>query len=501
MLIRPVGGFILGDGRRWVISTQTLIIIVDSGWFLLLNTMHGIMITDRCDLAFFHTGGALFGEENADGCKDQLDICEDAHVVDIEQVELQFFIGVGVVLAVDLGIAGEAGLHLQAEAEVREKLIVLLSNLRALRPGADHGHVADEDVPELGEFVKADLADDAADGGDAVVLVASGEASNPVLLRIDAHAAELQDLEFPSVFGEAHLLIQSGPAVIEMDGKSGDQHKGAENNHGKAGGDDVEGTLHNGVLRGQAAAADGQDRGVKGLDMARLLHDDVAHMRQEEADDVLFLAVFRDTVSAAGVDAGDEDGLVAFQAVADGLEAVAVVLELLRNMVETFAGFSLDGAEALLVQVVAVDKDGLLRWIVAKIVGTGQIGPGSVYCQLHSKQGKKDPRVVPLVPSNRCCEPHDPGAEELGEELGKDQCANPAVAKKIGIIGAVEEKDQDAVTGNNKVVIAVAVAGVPSELAIAEEEPGDIEQKNGRQEVCQLQAEKFELLLVFTFRL
>ena len=195
--------------------------------------------------------GALLGKQDAEGGEHQLQIRDDGHVVDVHQVEFQFFIGIRVVLAVDLGVAGEAGFNLEAELEVRKEFVILLRDLRPFRSRPHHAHVALQDVPELGKFVQAALADEAADRRDAVVLVPGAEAGHAVLLGIHTHAAELIDRELSSVLGEAHLLIDGGAAVIEVDRRRRDQQDRTQDDQGRAGRDDVEGPLDDGVFRFQ----------------------------------------------------------------------------------------------------------------------------------------------------------------------------------------------------------------------------------------------------------
>ena len=358
--------------------------------------------------------GTLFGKQNPEGGEHQLQIRDDGHVIDVHQVEFQLFIGIRVVFAIDLGIAGEAGFDLKTELEIRKKFVILLCDFRPFRSRTHHAHIPFQDVPELGQFIQAALADEAADGRDAVVVVAGGEAGHTVLLGVGSHAAELIDGELSSVFGEAHLLINRGAAVIEVDRRRRDQEDRAQDHERRAGRDDVEGPLDDGVFRVQLRSGHKKNRCVEGFDMDGFLHDDVADVRQEEAHDALFLTVLGDAVAAAAVHPRDKDSVISFQFVPDALEAVSVVPEFFFNAVQAFARLPTEGAEALFVQFVPIDQDRPLHRVEAEIECVGNEGPTRIQRQLDHEHAEKDPRRVPLLPGDTDDEPHDPRAEELG---------------------------------------------------------------------------------------
>lgn len=456
-----------------------------------------VFVVKCSHLAGIDAFGAFRHEENAEGGEDQLQIRDDGHVVDVHQVEFQFLIGIRVVFAVDLGIAGEAGFDLKAEPEVREELIVLLRDLRPFRSGSHHAHVPFQDVPKLRQFVQAALADEPADRRDALILVPGREAGHAVLLGIHPHAAELIDGELSSVLGEAHLLIDRGAAVVEVDRRRRDQKNRAQEDQGRAGRDDVECPLEDGVFRVRRAARDEEDRRVEALDMLRFLHDDVADVWQEEADDALFLAVFGDAVAAAAVHPRDEDGVIALQLMPDALEAVTVVTELLIDAVEALARLSAEGAEALFVQFVAVDQDRPLHRIEAEIVPVGEVGPERIKDELNREHTEEDPRRVPVFPGKADDEPHDRRAEELGQALGEDEGADPRIAEEISVIGTQEEKQKNAVSEGNIIVIPEAVARQVGEPAEAVQQPENIKKQNTQPEVRKLHAHQVKALSAF----
>ena len=445
----------------------------------------------------FNSLGALLGKEDAEGGKHQLEIRDDGHVVDVHQVEFQLFIGIRVVLAVDLGITGEAGFDLETELKVRKELIVLLRDLRPFRSGSHHAHVALQDVPELGQFVQATLAYEAADRRDAVVLVPGGEAGHAVFLGIRAHAAELIDGELSPVLGEAHLLIDGGAAVIEVDRRCRDQKDRTQKDQCRAGRDNVEGPLDDGIFRFQLRSGDKKNRCVEGFDMDGFLHDDVADVRQEEADDAFFLAVFGDAVAAAAVHSRDEDGVIALQLMPDALEAIAVVTELFIDAVEAFARLSAEGAEALFVQLVPIDQDRPLHRIEAEVEPVGKIGPDRIKDKLNREHSEEDPRRVPVLPCKADDEPHDRRAEELGKALGEYEGADPRIAEEISVIGTQEKEQKNAVSESHIIVIAEAVVRQVGEPAEAVQQPENIKKQNADPEVRKLHAHQVKALSAF----
>src|SRR5690606_3090477 len=107
----------------------------------------------------------------ADGLEQDLEVHPQAHVLDVEEVVLQLLpdvLEVGVVAPLPLREAGDAGLDAVAAAVERDGLDVLLDEVGPLGAGPDEAHVAAEDVPELGDLVEAEAAQEAADGGHAV---------------------------------------------------------------------------------------------------------------------------------------------------------------------------------------------------------------------------------------------------------------------------------------------------------------------------------------------
>ena len=230
--------------------------------------------------------------------------------------------------------------------------------------------------------------------------------------------------------------------------------------------------------------------------MHGLAHDNIADMGQEEAGNALFLAVFQDAVADAAVDAGDEDGVKAFELRLQLVKMLAGKLQLLFDLIQPLDGLSLDAAQAALVGLVAIDKDGSLGGVNPAIVGIAVIGEQHIHAQVDQQQREKDQGTVPLLPGDGCDEIGQNQGKDMGNELGKDKGADPAVAEQIRIIRAVEEEKHEGIEGGDKVVIAIT-GTLKDKLAIAEEQPEEKEKQEGEAEVCSLEDRHVQLSSVF----
>src|SRR5690554_4603401 len=77
----------------------------------------------------------------------------------------------------------------------------------ALGAGSEEAHITLEYVPELGHFVEACFAQDAANGCDTGV-VGAGPYGAGLLFGVDDHGAEFVDLEGVPPFADAFLTIE-----------------------------------------------------------------------------------------------------------------------------------------------------------------------------------------------------------------------------------------------------------------------------------------------------
>src|SRR6266404_6969109 len=78
--------------------------------------------------------------------------------------------------------------------------------MRAFGPRANEIHVALQNVPELGNFVHANLADEAAHSRHALVFSLSPD--GPVLFGINAHGTKLHQRNYATVLADSFLFVQ-----------------------------------------------------------------------------------------------------------------------------------------------------------------------------------------------------------------------------------------------------------------------------------------------------
>ena len=200
------------------------------------------------NLPFRYPLRTFLHEEDLRRREHDFEVLEEAGLGDVHQVHQELVVGGRIVLAVDLGVAGEAALSLEAEVPLREFFFVLGGDLGALGAGSYDGHVAFQYVQELREFIEADSADEAADGCDAGIVLTGGESRYAVFFGIHAHTAEFVDREYLPVFGEAVLLVKGG-AAVSFDKEADDEHGDGKDDEGCKGEDDVDDALPEEVLR------------------------------------------------------------------------------------------------------------------------------------------------------------------------------------------------------------------------------------------------------------
>lgn len=92
---------------------------------------------------------------------------------------------------------------------------------------ADDGHLAAEDIPELGKFIEGGAAEEGAEGEDAGV-AAAGLAGFECLI-VDVHGAEFEDSEGAAVDTVARLFEEEGPRGLEAVGEpNGEAERGED---------------------------------------------------------------------------------------------------------------------------------------------------------------------------------------------------------------------------------------------------------------------------------
>src|SRR5258708_24159872 len=94
---------------------------------------------------------------------------------------------------------------------------------RTLWPRADEAHVAGHDIDELRQLIDARKPDEFPHPRDAIV-VFLGPSRDAVLLRVNTHAAKLEDFEYLPGLTDPFLPIQNRPAGLEPDSQRSNQH-------------------------------------------------------------------------------------------------------------------------------------------------------------------------------------------------------------------------------------------------------------------------------------
>lgn len=161
-------------------------------------------------------------EHGFGGFQDDLDVQERVAVLKVVQVVLKFFLGVldprGVAV-VDLSPAGDAGAEPVAVGVEGDLFFVFGGEFGLLRAGPHDAHLATEDVPELGDLIQAELAEDSPDRGYEVGVVVS-EAGFRVFAVF--HGAELVHCEGFAAKSRSGLSEEHGEAGVDYDGRNND---------------------------------------------------------------------------------------------------------------------------------------------------------------------------------------------------------------------------------------------------------------------------------------
>ncbi len=128
-------------------------------------------------------------QDDQDGAEEDAQIHAEGDMPCIPDIHLEALFPRNSIASMGLRIAGQARADIVAMVLFRVVACEILDKQRA-RP--DDGHVALEDVPEFGEFVKGGCAEEASVGDEPLVVgkrVAGG-------VRLAGHGAELDESEY-----------------------------------------------------------------------------------------------------------------------------------------------------------------------------------------------------------------------------------------------------------------------------------------------------------------
>src|SRR5262245_25848803 len=92
----------------------------------------------------------------------------------------------------------------------RNDLLQLGDELRTFGPGTDQTHFTAADIDELRQLIEPRLANQLTDAGDPRITLLRPDGA--VLLRIDPHRTELDDLERHAVQPDSFLRVENRPS-------------------------------------------------------------------------------------------------------------------------------------------------------------------------------------------------------------------------------------------------------------------------------------------------
>ena len=196
----------------------------------------------------------------------------------------------------DLGPAGDAAADLVAGHVTGDRAEELFDKVGTLGAGADKAHLAAQNVQELGELVEVGAAEQAAEGGAARVVV-GGEGGAALEFGIEAHGADLDDVEEAAVNPHPLLAVEGGAAIVAMDqpGGEGDEGRGGDEPDERK--REIDQALERGVPSLERGLAQAKERdAVEGFDR---------HAAQEELEGVGDDAELGELAFAGEEDRGD----------------------------------------------------------------------------------------------------------------------------------------------------------------------------------------------------
>ena len=233
----------------------------------------------------------LIGDnELAEGAPDDAEIEPERPVLDVPDVALDASLHLPQLLCLaavagDLCPAGDAGAHEMAHHVLVDEARVLLGMGEHVGTGADDGHVAAQDVPELGQLVDIHAAHEIAEGKLAGVVLRGLQA---VGIDIDVHGAELQALEALAADARALLAEEDGTRTLKLDNQGDDGREGQQQEQHEEGEDDIEEPLDE-LVGGQLQRVDivGVADGLANLlDLQAVAEGLGTHGNEIEMDDV-----------------------------------------------------------------------------------------------------------------------------------------------------------------------------------------------------------------------
>lgn len=343
-----------------------------------------------------------------------------------------------------MGVAGEAAFGLEPQVPFGHGLGILGGDGRAFGSWAYDGHVAFEDVQQLGQFVEADGADEAPHFGDPGIVFAGTEPGYTVFFCIHAHAAEFQYLKDFAVFGEPGLAVEDVSPISSFDGCGHNGHDGSKEYQGHQGQGDVVGPFQDQVFGRRVVALDGHHGQVEEMDFPGAVHDHVPDPGNHIGTDLMGHAVFGHQVPIVAVEAAAEHHFCLADGAGQVFEALLHRDHGLDIEMDVHAVLFHQGIHIL---ALAQDHHSLFGRELMEIPLVGCYGPSHDEEELEHQGGQKGQErdIVPVDQEDH--EIQESIAETGGQGLAVDQFIDPADGHGIAVVqvgdGIIEEAEQE----------------------------------------------------------
>ena len=221
-----------------------------------------------------------------------------------------------------------------------------------------------------------------ADLRDAVVIFSGRQSRDAVLLRIHAHGAEFQDLEFPAVLGQSGLPVECRAAVGADEEREHD-HERTQDHQREGGQYDVEQPFEEQILRHRVVAMDQKHRQMHQVHLLRAAHDHVPDSRNDIRNDVMQHAELENLVAVVAVKAAEEDDINPRDAVLHiiwrQLADMHRVLHVVPHIEAMFLNQPLQSLHLI------IDDDGLLFCKISAVPAVGRRRPDRDDSKVHGQ--------------------------------------------------------------------------------------------------------------------
>lgn len=388
-----------------------------------------------------HAFCALLHEQDLHRGEDDLEILEQAGPGDVHQIQQQFVVGSGVVLAIDLGVAGESAFGLEPQVPLGHFLGVLGGDFGTFGSGPYDGHIPFQDVQQLGQFVEADGPNEPAHPGDPGIVFAGAETGHAVFFGIHAHAAEFQDGEDFAVFGQPFLAVEDVAAVGDFDGHGHAEHHRRENHQCHQGQDDVVKAFEEQEFGTGVVPLDGHHGQMEQVDFFGAVHDHIPDSGDYIGPDLMGYTVFGDPIPVVAVKAAaehhfglsDGPGKV-FHAFVHGDHGLDVEMEIHAVLLHQFVH----------VLALAQDHHGLFGREHVEVPLVGGHGPEHDEHKLQQERGHEGERTDVHPVHQQGDQVHEAVAEEAGQGLAVHQLVDAADVQGEAVVQVGDEVVEEA---------------------------------------------------------